>query len=855
MKLAQTFAAAALAATTAVGDAEPNAVDKVYSLINSDSKNTSSFDGTGECAGWKTEDGDLQTAPTAGNGYVVKMDDGDIYLRTYGTVTFAGDWLRLDNGNMNFCNSSVTVPNLQIVNIGRLSCEAAGVGRLYGNCCVKEDATFVVRTFVPDSDSRTVNVYAKISGTGTVSADPYINTYAAGAIKSAYGSTFGPESLGSFKGIFRVSGDGERGSGAKFLTTIESLPAEPDVPLSNGVEVDNGATLRINASGTIGERRGMSLNGNPVIDIPSGHDVAVSSRVTAPAGFVKDGGGQLTVNSIVSEIGGSVTVKGGLLIVVTNATSQTINVVPSGGAVLYRCDSEIVASVTGGKRRADGTRYGIDVSFSNPKNGEGCAIAWSVDGGAWSDTAPTFVDPGSHTVGYRITRQDYIPQVGEVTIDLIKDPCVYVSRTGSNEPPYDSPSKAAQDLQSAIDAVSEVELEVEGAARWVHVAEGTYALPTRATAKDVNIIGCKANFSGAGLSLEKGVLSGCAFAAGPVSADGSTVSLKDAMLRGCRFTGLKGNPIATSGSCQIEDCEIVGGSSAACAVFVSGELKMTRVLVSSNTFDVAYEVYNNSAGALFLSESGCSLEVRDSTFAGNRVTAGAFAAPIVACATKASGPNYTEQTGEKVSFDRCKFSGNTGRTGFIRLSDSDSATRLVMRNCLIDGCESVTTESSGAASVFMRAYNGQLDNCTFVNCRADYVMFTQGSTSSFLIRNCIIRNLLKPADSMEALALKNENNTKLANVSHSVVYPKASDESLSGASVWFDGGVKFVGPHRGRPEYSLAKDSFGRDIGDASIWSDEPKAKDLGGHKRVVGGKIDLGCYQWHPLGFAVILF
>lgn len=812
---------------------------ETYYLRNGgDTTNTSpSFDTANNK--WTLQDGRATTGivPSEGNDYVVEgTSETPSAIRmntTPASKAFGGDSLTLRYGQLNLRVASVTVDDLKIDTFGRICNQANGELTLKGNCTLLDGAELELWSAY-DVNNRWQKYETAISGAGKIKCDfqpgtgKDLLTAAAGPI-FAYDSENGIDSLKDFTGKIEVVSTEK--AGAKLTVTLNSLPGDPGEPMADAITVDYGATLKLACSGMMGTNRGFTFtnNGKPVIEVAIGCTVTIYGPMVAPNGFKKTGAGTLQLLGDNSEV---------------NVEDVQIE----GGNVVWG-DSVIVAEVTGYDGAVDGATHSPNVEFSAPANGEGCTIQWQVvsdDTPTWSTTTPSFSEAGLHIVKYQITCEGRATRRGMVAMRLGNVGAVaFVGKNKAASLPYDTPETAAGDLATAAHYVYNLDLP-EGSPRYVAMLPGFYSLSSA--------VAIGTNLCVVGFGEDQTVIS-------TSSSVVSAVALEGSEIREITFDGAKNAIQARDGS-TVNRCVVrnaAGGSKY--AIRAEGAVTVKATTVTNNNLD-DLNINANAGNAPFvLASDGAELTVTDSQVCNNTVVAPSCSAGVLAA-------ENTAYNGNIVVFDRCVFTNNLGRCGFCRIAhNSETNSTLTMRNCLCIGCKSVDRtwlDKTDSASVFIYAFAGKISNCTFDECWANGELVYVGSTKDtgdndhMTIHNCIFRNIKDKTGNSNAIGVStlNRSGDKVVKVDHSVVYPKVDDERLDEKSEtnYFEQDVTFVGPGKRQPEYALAGGSYGLKMGDPLVWADYPNAVDLAGKPRVVGGKVDVGCYQTVLAGLMLII-
>jgi len=291
-------------------------------LIASDALNYSSFN-TG--LNW-----DDAQAPKAGNTYVVP---GGRTLRTpvSGNHAFAGDGLEIA-GTLLWKgpdNASVTITNLVLrgsLNQGQPNSTA----RIYGNILIPDDASATISLGTDQNDRRQFQIYAPLSGTGSVKLFMPRNSSPMKEVQLAAANT-------NFSGAITLVGKGKL-----TLSNENNLGGNP--PFWNPAQLSmNGSVLRFSSTLTLDDpNRGIWLSNQTATadDIYPGGRFEVGNGVVATVGCVIGGEGPLEKTDVGTLIlaaentyVGATTVANGTLLV-NSATNATVSLLVSPSATL-----------------------------------------------------------------------------------------------------------------------------------------------------------------------------------------------------------------------------------------------------------------------------------------------------------------------------------------------------------------------------------------------------------------------------------------------------------------------------------------------------------------------------------------
>ena len=108
-------------------------------------------------------------------------------------------------------------------------------------------------------------------------------------------------------------------------------------------------------------------------------------------------------------------------------------------------DGTIEASSTGYDGVYDGQPHSITVTVTKP---EGTTIQYSTTGedGSWSTTNPTFIDVGTYTVYWQVTKEGYTNKTGTETVNITKATITGYSVTAKDAVNYDGEPHVSADV-------------------------------------------------------------------------------------------------------------------------------------------------------------------------------------------------------------------------------------------------------------------------------------------------------------------------------------------------------------------------------------------------------------------------
>ena len=910
-------ALAGIAAAFAVGELRATPV----TLKASDATNESSMSGTSGCAGWS----DGSKAAGAGKDYLVGPG---LALRTpkddLASYTFKGDSLTLSGAQIQIKladgqagkDATLVLPYLKTVD-GESTLLHGSASRTY---TVKGTDWFVdvgsalkLTPLIRSNDIRNFVVdVEKVRGEGDLRV--FQNSGTAGA-----GLTTGSNYV-------RLSGDFSEFTGRLTVTKVNGASlecvftdgltwlGEPAAADADSVSVAGGATLRFDDSIESGANRGFNFGSagdvRGKISVAAGKTVRIYGNISGANGFEKIGAGTLVIcgttegldETKIAVTEGVVKKAGDLVIEAMlegidvfedgNAYGPTLTVTePASGwtaewsvdggeyvatrptfseacehAVSCRVSADdyptrtlsaavkiklhdIVATAADVRCLHDGQPHGCAVTVTEPA--EGYQLAWSLDGIAFSEVQPT-PDYGKTRVYCRVSKEHYAAKVVDAFVQVVSDRSVYVSLTGSNVAPYDTPETAALTLQAALDMAQD--------GGKVILLPGTYSV---AQAENP-IEGCL--YKGR-ISVDRGVEivgspEGSVILQGPGAQTEAGLDLKSGTkLSGCTMRNFN-TAVVSAVNTVISNCVFRGGVD---SVRLGGLLTHSIVTeyggkdAKGKQLNCQYGVKIESSSALI---SHCEISrgfCYKAQSASDTWHGGKFAAvlaiekserirledtAIIATTniTVEAGSPVVNFSGAPAVLTRCRFVGNVARSPIARLSwEGADRSPLYATNCLFAANESVATKSwfpdqpEATTERFAEIFAwGEMVNCTFVGNVAK-TMFVVNGDFRMKVVNCVFQD-----NEIEQY----ENGIQLMrDVSYSL-YPEATGEN--GNVV---GPAKFNGADPSNP-YRLAVGSPGIDAGTNLGWTKADR--DLIGNCRLVGRRVDMGCYEYPPRGLVI---
>ena len=907
-------ALAGIAAAFAVGELRATPV----TLKASDGMNESSMSGTSGCAGWS----DGSKAAVAGKDYLVGPG---LFLRTpisnVASYTFQGDSLTLSSEariqiklaeGQAGKDATLVLPHLTTVD-GEATLFHGSASRTYTvtgtEWLVDAGSALKLTPLIRSNDIRNFVVdVEKVRGEGDLRVFQNSGTEGAG--------------LTTGSNYVRLSGDFSEFTGRLTVTKVNGASlecvftdgltwlGEPAAADADSVSVAGGATLRFEGSVESGTNRGFNFGGEGdvcgKISVAAGKTVRIYGNISGANGFEKIGAGTLVIcgttegldETKIAVTEGVVKKAGDLVIEAMlegidvfedgNAYGPTLTVTePASGwtaewsvdggeyvatrptfseacehAVSCRVSADdypprtfsatvkiklhdIVATAADVRYLHDGQPHGCTVTVTEPA--EGYQLAWSLDGIAFSEAQPT-PDYGKTRVYCRVSKEHYAAKVVNANVFIASDKPVYVSGEGANIAPYDTREKAARSLQTALDTVGE--------GGTVNILPGEYSVGGGSSPlyqgvlsvdRNVEIVGPtdrSAVLVGPGgttsayLDLKSGTkLSGCTMR----NFNTAVVSAVNTVISNCVFRSVS-KPIQLMG--QMTDCLLteMDGPAAIMVIPVSNQTYVLRDVVISNCtlngtmkYDSVYmrapiiigsEGERRPASPVRLAMVGCSIvdNVADLN------DAGCNAAGVVLTTDEADGST--------ICAERCRFVGNRGRNGIARCGSSTMLTRFEATNCLF----SANVSTANAQAIIWGWAN--FCNCTFAENDAQYILVVKGSLMKEGERRCVIKNCIFSGNSVSGTTFRAADDLVSLDVSYSL-YPEAT----TGENGNIVGPAKFNGTDPSNP-YRLAVGSPGIDAGTNLGWTKADR--DLIGNCRLVGRRVDMGCYEYPPRGLVI---
>lgn len=293
------FALISCVAVAVVGLAQADTF--YYKGPGADPANKSSFSGTG--VGWKSAAGEEHATPQPGHSYVI---DGEKHEpRSYGTVTFNGDALYLNNRDIAFFGGMFTCTNLIAGGAGAFMQTSSGnsgqtlrgkitvlSGKILAFWLVSGGALEIASDIVGDGTcylrGQTANAGMKLNFAGD---------------NSGFAGRFSDTNTSDYKG----------GQCLRFISTSSWFgnPAAFDaesVRLTNATRVEFAVSQELETP-----NRGIWIDGGSEVNVYAGCTAGIGAPIKSQNGFAKDGAGTLILRTPSPELAGTVMVQGGTL--------------------------------------------------------------------------------------------------------------------------------------------------------------------------------------------------------------------------------------------------------------------------------------------------------------------------------------------------------------------------------------------------------------------------------------------------------------------------------------------------------------------------------------------------------------
>ena len=571
----------------------------------------------------------------------------------------------------------------------------------------------------------------------------------------------------------------------------------------------------LSMSGSVALRRctvqGM-VSGRPHSTNGQGYGTEKGGGLTVTGGTITD---CIFTNNLVYGYGGGLHVNGanvtvsGCLFRDNTATGRYNDIYVEKGTVTETAAEDLDG--TNGNLGAypdkvqDGAKYAIVVSNAVKAVRAGVMVPLRLDatsGVAPTDYAWTFEDAtedsgrsvthafaaaGAHTVTCVVTRD------GGSTVTVAKDVLVvgdtcYVSKTGSNTPPYDTIEKAARHPQDALDLRPAK----------VVIDTGKYAL--RNGARDTSILSFAYGYDGIEVTAKNG--------RGTVWLDGGLVNPGNGGLSRVVTVGDGVEGVVFSDLCLTNGWSCYNAGNSRGTLYAYG-----------GTFR------NCSINLSGFSRNGGGLITKTAVLTNCLITS---IKPFTSTGSTADIGITVSDGAQMIDCEICDYKWCTGWTYDIPCVALSGATSLI-RGCLFHGIE-IGKTGSGVRGAAIYATGGTIENCTITDCKSlnkGGGLYINGA--GVVCRNNIIIN---------NAAVNGGNDIATATDYSMVTHTLASDlttskdtGNLQSASVLFKPGT-----------YELDKDSQCVNAGENQNWMDE--AHDRAGNPRIYDGTVDMGAYE-----------
>ena len=464
------------------------------------------------------------------------------------------------------------------------------------------------------------------------------------------------------------------------------------------------------------------------------------------------------------------------------------------------------------------------------------SISWDFgDGssGSGAEVSHTYSVPGRYSVTLTVRSAGETATKTEPDIITAGATNAYVSTTGASIWPYDTPARAATNIQDAVDAIV---LIGDSSVGRVHVAPGVYKLRTYGNSSEIlvpeislvrpiEIISDEGPattiIDGGGKSSQRtrGIRIGHQSASlrgftvrGVQSAisdknSAGTLQMSAGMVSDCSFTNNVGSwcAIAAISGGTIADCFFANNNSSDSAG-EGGALRVTGGLVRNCIFERNRAVYGEAIWVNGSKAVVSNCVIRNNT-AYSKAARGIGGAAVELC------------NGIVVN---CVITNNVGTTAGGVVTQNDYITGSIpnaapiLRNCLVarNKAEGYGTSAKGAGGVYHGC--GTVENCTIAD--------------NAPIGSCAIGGILAEVKKGSP-AIRNVIVWGNGGTSHQI----SNDVSVETSSLNVDPKFKQGG-------YRLDLSSPCRDAGTLQNWM--TGAVDLDGTRRIFSRAVDLGCYE-----------
>ncbi len=587
-------------------------------------------------------------------------------------------------------------------------------------------------------------------------------------------------------------------------STIENFRSQRQ---ANGIM----SGIRLMDSGTALRRcvvRGIREIGSPAFDssVTVGWGASTGGAIYADAGTIED---CVVTNNHVFGKGGGIYVAGNATIrncVFWNnkatSTGNDIFIVSGKKPTITGTAASDLADDENGNTNLDPTapfsvsgneNVGIAPFAVTFRTADGDASAtWDFGDGATgtgASPAHTYETPGVYTVsrtagGATVARTGYIIATG---------PTLYVSKTGSATPPYDTEAKAARHPQDAIDIAR------AGAA--VVIGDGTYAVRG---ANDYSVM--EINRGGVAIRSANG--------RGSVFIDGGTGDPANGRVRRSLIIGAGLSDISLSGLVL----------SNGVMVYVTQCYPSAILALSGTISDTDIDVYCNQRGQCV--DFGGTLVYTNGNFSRRRA---------ITHAPNNSDAALNVRDSAKVIGVKFHHITNVQYADLVTAPIRIVSANAVIRNCLFHGITSGLTTATTMKGGALYASAGTVENCTFYNNKSyGYGGAVYLNSPSVVFRNNIVwGNTATVADGGNDIYAAGSD---YSGCSHSCASDLAAgvNGNVSSAPVFADAA---------NGDFSLDDTSpVCIDAGADQPWM--AGATDLAGNPRLFGSAVDMGAYE-----------
>lgn len=263
---------------------------------------------------------------------------------------------------------------------------------------------------------------------------------------------------------------------------------------------------------------------------------------------------------------------------------------------------------------------------------------------------------------------------------------------------------------------------------------------------------------------------------------------------------------------------------------------------------------NNGGGGIFLgnqtSDKKAYCAVSNCVFASN------------ISGLRAGGMGHTWQTNAFcAAVVNCIFTNNQSRIqggGLCIREAKANPNPAIIRNCLFAFNETTADEnldSNGGGVLLVTTSNLVMENCTIVSNNIRNTKHSASKSGGIhhrwggTLKNCIVAFNTKCGQPEDTAYWNNDTALTAANYINCCGWPAVAKFTKENGCITAD--PKFVDPAHG--DFSLQASSPCCNAGANADWMAE--AKDLLGANRIVGGYVDIGCFEYSPIpGLMIIL-